>query len=146
MSRVDAADVGRWLAGWCPTSGRRSGRRWADVLAAASLAAQEKLLRGSGGRLLRDEVVGPTRPAGPWICGKRGPDGRDVVVVAAGPGAVTTAADARRHRAGSHRRLEQVVGFGSDDARHGTTRRPCLSRGRSGTSRGFYSMPTPGRG
>jgi sarcosine oxidase len=143
---VEAGDVGRWLPGlmpderpavWTPLGG--------CVLAAASLAAQEKLLRDSGGRLLRDEVVGLDAAHGTVELQDAGRMAADVVVVAPGPGALTLLPMLDLHVPLAPR-LEQVVHFGSREAPHRYDDVPCLFEGEYGASPGFYSMPTPGRG
>jgi sarcosine oxidase len=142
---VDAADVGRWLPGltpderpavWTPLGG--------CVLAAASMAAQERLFRAAGGRLVQDEVVGIDATGG-VVELRNGRLAADVVVAAPGPGAVALLPmlgvdlPLAPH-------LEQVVHFGSADAPHRYDDVPCLFEGEYGASPGFYSMPTPGRG
>lgn len=145
-TEVDAADVGRWLPGlvpddrpavWTPLGG--------CVLAAASLAAQEKLLRDAGGRVLRDEVVGLDASRGAVDLRDAGRMTADTVVVAPGPGAVALLPmlDVTLPLVPQ---LEQVVHFGSLDAPHRYDDVPCLFEGEYGGSPGFYSMPTPGRG
>jgi len=142
---VDAADVGRWLPGlipderpavWTPLGG--------CVLAAASMAAQDRLFREAGGRLVRDEVVGLDAAAG-TVELRSGRLRADVVVVAPGPGAVRLLPmlDVELRLAP---RLEQVVHFGSPVAPHRYDDLPCLFEGEYAASPGFYSMPTPGRG
>ena len=140
---VEAADVGRWIPGLVPD---RRPAVWTPlggcVLAAASLAAQEKLLLDSGGRLLRDEVVGLDAVRGTVDLRDAG---RMVVAVAAGPGAVTLL-PMLEVTVPLAPQLEQVVHFGSPDAPHRYDDVPCLFEGEFGASPGFYSMPTPGRG
>ncbi|MDH2415523.1 FAD-dependent oxidoreductase [Nocardioides sp. CER19] len=143
---VEAADVGRWLPGlvpderpavWTPLGG--------CVLAAASMAAQGRLFREAGGRLVRDEVIGIDAAAGSVELRDGGRMAADVVVVAPGPGAVALLpmldVDVPLTP-----QLEQVVHFGSPDAPHRYDDVPCLFEGAYGASPGFYSMPTPGRG
>jgi glycine/D-amino acid oxidase-like deaminating enzyme len=109
------------------------------------LAAQEKLLLDSGGRALRDEVVGLDAARGTVDLRAAGRMAADVVVVAPGPGAVTLLPmlDVTLPLAP---RLEQVVHFGSADVPHRYDDVPCLFEGQYAASPGFYSMPTPGRG
>lgn len=142
---VDAADVGRWFPGlvpderpaaWTPLGG--------VVLAAASMAAQERLFREAGGRLVLDDVVGVDADRG-VVELRTGALTADVVVAAPGPGAVTLLPmlgvdlPLAPH-------LEQVVHFGSVDAPHRYDDLPCLFDGAYGASLGFYAMPTPGVG
>lgn len=145
-AEVDAADVGRWLPGlvpddrpavWTPLGG--------CVLAAVSMAAQEKLFRDAGGRIVRDEVVGLDASRGAVDLRESGRMRADAVVVAPGPGAVALLPmlDITLPLAPQ---LEQVVHFGSPDAPHRYDDVPCLFEGEYGSSPGFYSMPTPGRG
>jgi len=142
---VDAADVGRWLPGltpderpavWTPLGG--------CVLAAASMAAQERLFRDAGGRLVREQVVG-LDPASGTVELRTGRLAADVVVAAPGPGAVALLPmlDVDLPLAP---RLEQVVHFGSPAAPHRYDDVPCLFEGEHGAGPGFYAMPTPGRG
>jgi glycine/D-amino acid oxidase-like deaminating enzyme len=142
---VDPADVGRWLPGltpderpavWTPLGG--------CVLAAASMAAQERLFRAAGGRLVQDEVVGLDATHG-TVELRTGSLTADVVVAAPGPGAVALLPmlDIDLPLAP---RLEQVVHFGSLDAPRRYDGVPCLFEGEYGASPGFYAMPTPGRG
>lgn len=143
--QVDAPDVGRWFpalvpdersALWTPLGGY--------VLAAASMAAQERIFRGAGGRLVLDEVTGIDADSG-TVELRRGRLTADVVVAAPGPGAVTLLPmlgvdlPLAPH-------LEQVVHFGSADAPHRYDDLPCLFDGEYGPSPGFYAMPTPGVG
>jgi glycine/D-amino acid oxidase-like deaminating enzyme len=145
-TEVDAGDVGRWLPGLLPDD--RPGV-WTPlggcVLAAASMAAQEKLFRDAGGRILRDEVVGLDASRGAVDLREAGRLAADVVVVAPGPGAVALLPmlDVNVPLVPL---LEQVVHFGSPDAPHRYDDVPCLFEGEYGASPGFYSMPTPGRG
>jgi sarcosine oxidase len=143
---VDAADVGLWFAGlvpderpavWTPLGG--------CLLAAASMAAQARIFRDAGGRLLRDQVVGLDAARGTVDLREAGRMAADVVVVAPGPGAVTLLPmlDVSVPLAP---RLQQVVHFGSHDAPHRYDDVPCLFEGEYGASPGFYAMPTPGRG
>lgn len=143
---VDAADVGRWLPGlipderpavWTPLGG--------CVLAAASMAAQDRLFREAGGRMVRDEVVGLDAAAGTVELRRTGLLAADVVVVAPGPGA-TALLPMMGVDLPLSPRLEQVVHFGSPDAPHRYDELPCLFEGQYGASPGFYSMPTPGVG
>ncbi|MGN6752863.1 MAG: FAD-dependent oxidoreductase [Intrasporangium sp.] len=145
-AEVDAADVGRWLPGlvpddrpavWTPLGG--------CVLAAASLAAQEKLFREAGGRVLLDEVVGLDASRGTVDLRDAGRIAADAVVVAPGPGAVALL-PMLEVTVPLVPQLEQVVHFGSPDAPHRYDDVPCLFEGEYGASPGFYSMPTPGRG
>lgn len=144
--QVEASDVGRWIPGlvsderpavWTPVGG--------CVLAAASLAAQQELLRDCGGRLLHDEVVGLDPASGIVDLKGAGRMTADVVVLAPGPGAVTLL-PMLDVTVPLTPRLEQVVHFGSAEAPHRYDATPCLFEGRYGASPGFYSMPTPGRG
>jgi glycine/D-amino acid oxidase-like deaminating enzyme len=142
---VDAADVGRWLPGlrpderpavWTPMGG--------CVLAAASMAAQDRLFRAAGGRLLRDKVTGIDAERGTVELGS-GRLSADVVVAAPGPGAVAllpmldVVVPLAPH-------LEQVVHFGSPGNPHRYDEVPCLFEDAYGDSPGFYAMPTPGVG
>ena len=115
------------------------------VLAAASMAAQARLFREAGGRLLRDEVVGLDAQAGKVELRTTGSLTADSVVIAPGPGAVALlpmlGVDLPLRP-----RLEQVVHFGSPGAPHRYDDVPCLFEGSYGASPGFYAMPTPGRG
>ena len=143
---VDPADVGRLLPGltpderpavWTPLGG--------CVLAAASMAAQERLFRDAGGRLVHDEVTGVDAHRGTVELRAAAPLSADVIVAAPGPGAVALlpmldlAVPLVPH-------LEQVVHFGSPGAPNRYDDVPCLFEGEYGVSPGFYSMPTPGRG
>lgn len=143
---VDATDVGRWLPGLRPDE---RGAVWTPlggcVLAATSLAAQQRLFVQAGGRLLRDEVVGlDSRDGLVELRGSR-PLRADVVVAAPGPGAGAMLAMLGIGLPLAPR-LEQVVHFGSAQAPHRYDDVPCLFEGEYGASPGFYSMPTPGRG
>jgi sarcosine oxidase len=142
---VDPADVGRWFPGllpderpaaWTPLGG--------VVLAAASMAAQERLLRDAGGRVVLDRVTAIDADSG-TVELRSGALTADVVVAAPGPGA-TTLLPMLGVDLPLAPHLEQVVHFGSADAPHRYDDLPCLFDGEYGTSPGFYAMPTPGVG
>ncbi|WP_454777692.1 NAD(P)/FAD-dependent oxidoreductase [Georgenia muralis] len=144
---VEPGDVGRFFPGlrpdgraavWQPDAG--------PVLAAESMAAQERLLRAAGGRVETGaEVVEvTTTTAGPVVvCA----DGRriagDVVVLAPGAGAAALLATLGVDVA-LRPSLQQVVHVGGpgDDTDH----LPCLFEGPRDGEPALYSMPTPGRG
>lgn len=143
---VDPGDVGRWLPGltpderpavWTPLGG--------CVLAAASMAAQERLFREAGGRFVRDDVVGLDAAAGSVELARGGVLTADVVVVAPGPGAVALL-PLLGIELPLAPRLEQVVHFGSAATPHRYDDVPCLFEGGYAGASGFYAMPTPGLG
>jgi len=142
---VDAADVGRWFPGlvpderpaaWTPLGG--------VVLAAASMAAQERIFRDAGGRQVRDQVTGIDAERG-IVELRSGRLDADVVVAAPGPGAVTLLPMLGLELPLAPH-LEQVVHFGSPEAPDRYDALPCLFDGEYGASPGFYAMPTPGVG
>lgn len=144
---VEPGDVGRFFPGlrpdgraavWQPDAG--------PVLAAESMAAQERLLRAAGGRVeTGPEVVEitTTTPGPVVVCA----DGRrfagDVVVLAPGPGAAALLATLGVDVA-LRPSLQQVVHVGGpcDDLDH----LPCLFEGPRDGEPALYAMPTPGRG
>ncbi len=145
---VAPGDVGRHLAGlradhrravWQPEAG--------PVLAAASMAAQQRLLAHHGGAL---DVGRTVRAVEATAAGVRvtGDDGlahdADVVVLAPGPGAVELL-PALGLDLPLTPRLEQVVHFGpAGDI--DTDAMPCWFDGPVGDEAGSYAMTTPGRG
>ncbi|WP_447924541.1 NAD(P)/FAD-dependent oxidoreductase [Georgenia muralis] len=144
---VEPGDVGRFFPGLRPDG--RAAVRQADagpVLAAGSMATQERLLRAAGGRVEigADVVEVLTTTTGPVVvCA----DGRrfagDVVVLAPGPGAAALLATLGVEVA-LRPSLEQVVHVGGpgDDTDH----LPCLFEGPREGEPALYAMPTPGRG
>jgi sarcosine oxidase len=151
---LDAGEVGRHLPGLRP-DGRPAvwTAEGGPVLAAVSLAAQQRLFGDAGGQLVVGRQVAEVTPVASGVRVVLD-DGTvldaDAVVLAPGPGAVRLL-DGLGVRLALRPRLEQVVHLGSREDPAAMDGLACLvDRPHTGDdgaeAPNLYAMPTPGRG
>lgn len=150
FTRVDAADVGRFVPGLRPNG---NGAVWQDtagvVHAARSLTAEHRRFLAAGGEFLlgkRAIEIIPNEPQPRVACDDGTTLGADLIIVAAGPGTKALIDPHLPAPLPLETRLEQVAHFGTPETIATTDTYPTFFDGPSVDESHIYAMPTPGVG